>query len=124
MTARHRHPANIVRHDERSFADRVADWLAEFLGSWRFVIGQAVFLGGWFLVNTYCRGIAWDPPPFLMANILMSAEAAFATPVILMSQNRQAEHDRIRAEEDYAHNAEALDLLRKIADRMHVDGGV
>lgn len=107
---RHQHPANIMRHEERSAGDRVADGLASFVGSWTFVIGQSAILAVWVVVNTLTlfHQVRFDSFPFVFMNLFMSAEAAFATPVILMSQNRQTEHDRIKAEHDYETNEQAL----------------
>lgn len=139
----HKHPANIARHDERSFGDRVADGVAAFTGSWKFIIIQTVIICFWVLFNTvaavdFVRAIGlgatahsaipvmlshlhWDPFPFVFLNLFMSAEAAYATPIILMSQNRQAEHDRLQAEHDYGVNEEALRLSRAVAAHLGVD---
>jgi uncharacterized membrane protein len=140
MDEMHRHPANIARHDDRTFGDRVADAVASFVGSWKFIIIQTVLMAIWMFVNTQAIiallqvvGAAhspqdavvlmitqaqWDPFPFVFLNLFMSAEAAYATPIILMSQNRQGEHDRVRAEHDFEVNEESLAWNRAIG--MHL----
>src|SRR5229473_1406164 len=89
--------------------DRVADRVASFIGSWTFIIGQAGIMVVWVLVNTLALFgvIRFDEYPFVFLNLFMSAEAAFATPLILMSQNRSADRDRVHAEHDYEVNIAA-----------------
>ena len=89
--------------------DRVADRVAAFIGSWKFIIGQTAIMVVWILVNTLAvfGVIRFDEYPFVFLNLFMSAEAAFATPLILMSQNRSAERDRDHAQHDYDVNVEA-----------------
>jgi uncharacterized membrane protein len=119
----HRHPANIARHDEATFGARLSDAIAKHAGSWPFVIGQALLFALWVTVNTLAvfDALRFDPYPFFFFNLTMSAEAAFSTPIILMSQNRQSEHDRVKAEHDYLINAQALALLRRIATVQGVE---
>lgn len=92
-----------------TFGDRVADQVAAFIGSWAFIVGQTAIMAVWILVNTLALFglLRFDEYPFVFLNLFMSAEAAFATPLILMSQNRQAERDRHHAEMDYQINIEA-----------------
>ena len=95
--------------EKQSTGDRVADRVASFIGSWAFIIGQAGIMVVWVLVNTLVLFgyIRFDEYPFVFLNLFMSAEAAFATPLILMSQNRSAERDREHAESDYEVNIAA-----------------
>lgn len=79
--------------------DKIADKVAIFLGSWRFVIGQSILFTIWVILNALNVWYEWDPYPFVFLNLFMSAEAAYATPLILMSQNRQAAQDRKKLEE-------------------------
>ena len=93
----------------RTTGDRVADRVAAFIGSWKFIIGQTAIMVVWIVVNTLAvfGVIRFDEYPFVFLNLFMSAEAAFATPLILMSQNRSAERDREHAQHDYEVNVEA-----------------
>lgn len=93
----------------RTTGDRVADRVAAFIGSWKFIIGQTAIMVVWIVVNTLAvfGVIRFDEYPFVFLNLFMFAEAAFATPLILMSQNRSAERDRDHAQHDYEVNVEA-----------------
>jgi len=105
---------------ELTRGQRAADAVATFMGSWRFVISQALVMILWFVLNATAWAFSWDPYPFILLNLAMSAEAAFATPLLLMSQNRSAEHDRETLEDDHRLDAEALELTKKIADHLGV----
>lgn len=100
---------------------RVADAVAGFIGSWRFIIIQSVIFLIWVVVNTLWlfERYQWDPYPFILFNLFMSAEAAYSSPLILMSQNRQAERDREHAQHDYETNLAAKEeieiILRELA---------
>ncbi|MFJ9771250.1 DUF1003 domain-containing protein [Kitasatospora sp. NPDC101157] len=117
----HRHPANQARHDDRTLGDRIADSLASGMGSWRFIIGQAVFTAGWIAANTVHGWSRWDEYPFVLLNLVYSFQAGFTGPILLLSQNRQAEHDRLRAEHDYDVNEESLAWNRAIAAHLGVN---
>jgi len=105
---------------ELNRGERAADAVATFMGSWRFVIAQAVIMVLWFALNAMAWSLSWDPYPFILLNLAMSAEAAFATPLLLMSNNRQAARDRATLEDDYSLDAKALELTKKIADHLGV----
>jgi uncharacterized membrane protein len=92
--------------ETRSLGERVADRVASFVGSWTFIWIQTSLMAVWIAGNAYLY-FHFDPFPFIFLNLFMSAEAAYSTPVIMMSQNRQAERDRHQAEEDYRVNLEA-----------------
>jgi len=94
-------------HAHRSFGQKAADTLTKYAGSWTFILGFIVFLGLWILVNVYAWVRAWDPYPFILLNLVLSCVAALQAPIILMSQNRQSEKDRQKAEYDYAVNRKA-----------------
>jgi uncharacterized membrane protein len=106
-----------------SLGERMADLVAATVGSWRFVIIQSAVLIAWLTGNALAGGNAWDPFPFILLNLLLSFQAAYTAPIIMMSQNRQADLDRERAVADYAVNLRAeseiallhekLDLLRE-----------
>jgi uncharacterized membrane protein len=95
---------------------RVADAVAGFIGSWQFIIVQTVIFIVWVIVNTLWlfERYQWDPYPFILFNLFMSAEAAYSSPLILMSQNRHAERDRVQAQHDYETNIAAKEEIETI----------
>jgi len=112
--------------EKQSAGDRIADCVAAFIGSWAFIIGQTGVMVVWVLVNTLALFglIRFDVYPFVFLNLFMSAEAAFATPLILMSQNRSAERDREHAQHDYDVNIEAkreIEELMTTLARIEID---
>jgi uncharacterized membrane protein len=96
--------------------ERVADTVANLIGSWKFIIAQSVIFVIWVIVNTLwlIEAYQFDPYPFILFNLFMSAEAAYASPLILMSQNRQAERDRHHAEMDYETNVAAKEEIEAV----------
>lgn len=113
---RHRHPANIARHDQQTWQERLPDRLTAALGTMTFIYWSALAITAWVVVNSLGLFLwHWDPYPFVFLNLGFSAFAYFSAPLILMSQNRQTEHDRVSAEEDYTTNQEALAILRDLA---------
>jgi len=107
----HRHPANQRRHDRRTRGEQLADQVTGVFGSWRFIIVQSVAVAAWIGVNLLGFARHWDAYPFILLNLLFSTQAAYAAPLILLSQNRQADTDRIKAEHDYGVNRLALTYL-------------
>jgi uncharacterized membrane protein len=105
--------------EDRTFGQRVADSVAATMGSWTFIITQSVVLAVWIVVNVIAWVSHWDPYPFILLNLALSFQAAYAAPFIMISQNRQAERDRRQADEDYRTNVEAEqrieDLQRHLA---------
>ena len=105
------------RHaDAQPLGHRVADALANLIGSWKFIIVQSMIFVIWVIVNTLwlLQAYQFDPYPFILFNLFMSAEAAYASPLILMSQNRQAERDRHHAEMDYETNLAAKEEIETV----------
>lgn len=102
---------NPVAEDDLTLGQRVADDVAAGMGSWRFIIIQSVLLTFWVILNVTAWIRHWDPYPFILLNLLFSTQAAYAAPLILLSQNRQADTDRIKAEHDYRVNQLALQYL-------------
>jgi uncharacterized membrane protein len=105
---------------------RIADHVANFIGSWRFIIIQSGIFVIWVIFNTLWLVEAWqfDPYPFILFNLFMSAEAAYASPLILMSQNRQTERDREQAQHDYDTNIaakEEIETILKELGRLELD---
>lgn len=100
---------------------RAADSVARFMGSWAFILVQATTMIIWFVLNVTVYALAWDPYPFILLNLAMSAEAAFATPLLLMSQNRAAEADREILNKDFLADSETNTIVERIADKLGVD---
>lgn len=90
-----------------STGQRVADATARTLGSWPFIIAQTVVVAVWITANLLAVVLRWDPYPFILLNLMFSVQAAYAGPVIMMSQNRQAERDRYQAKADFDTNVKA-----------------
>lgn len=91
-----------------TLGQRIADKVAEFGGSWRFIILFGVVMTGWILINVQWLLLRpFDPYPFILLNLVLSCLAAIQAPVIMMSQNRQEDKDRLRAEHDYRVNLKA-----------------
>jgi uncharacterized membrane protein len=90
-----------------SFGDKVADLVAQGIGSWRFIIWQTVVVLIWMILNVIAVVYHWDPYPFILLNLIFSTQAAYAAPIIMMAQNRQNERDRVQAQEDYQTNVDA-----------------
>lgn len=100
---------------------RLADTVAATIGSWRFIIIQSTAIALWIAGNTLVGSGAWDPYPFILLNLLLSFQAAYTAPAIMMSQNRQSELDRRHAESDYEINIKAeleIELLHEKIDLM------
>jgi uncharacterized membrane protein len=98
---------------------RIADTVAATMGSWSFIIVQSIILAIWVVLNVIAWIDHWDPYPFILLNLALSFQAAYAAPFIMISQNRQAERDRHQADEDFRTNVEAErrieDLQRRLA---------
>lgn len=107
FTRRHPYTVNELQARKATPGQRAADRLAATLGSWRFIAIQSVVLAIWISLNAIGWIRHWDPYPFILLNLALSFQAAYSAPIIMMSQNRQAEKDRLAAEEDYRINAEA-----------------
>ena len=101
----------------------LADGVAATVGSWRFILAQSGLIAAWIIGNAAFGGGGWDPYPFILLNLLLSFQAAYTAPIIMMSQNRLADIDRDRAMADYQVNIRAeaeiallhekIDLLRE-----------
>ncbi len=101
--------------------DRLADRVAATVGSWRFIVIQSALLVIWIGLNVTAYIWHWDPYPFILLNLVLSFQAAYTAPVIMMSQNRQADIDRERAQSDYDVNVKAeleIELLHQKIDML------
>ena len=106
------------------FGGRIADAVAKGMGSWRFIIIQTVLVILWMALNLVGYFYHWDVYPFILLNLLFSTQAAYAAPIIMMSQNRQNDRDRMHAEEDYKTNVDAkkeIEALSIILKTMEVE---
>lgn len=118
-TTSNRSPVNIRHIDRRTPGERVADTVAASVGSWPFIIVQSLLLALWIVANAvviggWIAGEPFDPYPFILLNLVLSFQAAYTGPVVMMSQNRHAAKDRDEAEHDYRVNAETLERLKRL----------
>ena len=96
------------------FGSRLADAVAKGMGSWKFIILQTVLVILWMSLNIVGFFYHWDVYPFILLNLLFSTQAAYAAPIIMMSQNRQSERDRLQAQADYQTNIEAKEEIEAL----------
>lgn len=117
---RHKPVVNINKVDAEKLTtgQRIADRLAAVMGSWSFIIAQSVILAIWITLNVIAYIQHWDPYPFILLNLALSFQAAYAAPIIMMSQNRQAAKDRLMAEHDYDINLKAEEELKAIMSHL------
>ena len=104
-----------------TLGQRIADAVATVMGSWSFIIVQSAILFVWITANLVGAIRGWDPYPFILLNLALSFQAAYAAPVIMMSQNRQQDIDRKAAENDYRINVKAeleIELLHEKIDQL------
>ena len=135
MTAlanRLRHTDELLRHSATrnvnveeaarlTFADRAADIIAEFGGSWKFILSGVVFLNAWVLLNTWLlMDKGFDPYPYLFLCVVLNMLQAVQAPIIMMSQNRQAHKDRLRSDLDYQLNLKNELALQEILERLKI----
>ena len=113
---------NEVIEEEATFGDRVADEVARFGGSWKFIISFVVVLAVYTSINVTLGRSAWDPYPFILLNLFLSMLAAIQAPVIMMSQNRQDQKDRLRSELDFDVNRRAEAEIQGLARKLNLLG--
>ena len=98
---------------------RISEALSRFLGTGKYLFGQTLFVIVWIIFNTIGIIRHWDPYPFILLNLAFSTQAAYAAPLILLAQNRQADRDKVQAEQDRARDEQAVAnteyLLREVA---------
>jgi uncharacterized membrane protein len=105
--------------DNRTFGQKIADYVADFGGSWTFIIFFFVFIALWISSNIFIFvHNEFDPYPYILLNLILSCLAALQAPVIMMSQNRQEEKDRARAKKDYMINLKSELEIRLISDKL------
>ena len=121
-----RHVRRQLRHkepdpNELTAGQKIADIVAATMGSWNFIIIQSLLLFVWIVVNITAYVRHWDPYPFILLNLALSFQAAYAAPFIMMSQNRQQDIDRAHAHNDYQINIKAeleIELLHQKVDQL------
>jgi CRP/FNR family transcriptional regulator, cyclic AMP receptor protein len=113
---------NEVIEKEATFPERVADAVAHFGGSWKFIITFLVILVVYTAINSWLAGRAWDPYPFILLNLFLSMLAAVQAPVIMMSQNRQDTKDRLRSELDFDVNRRAESEIQALSRKLNLLG--
>lgn len=102
-----------------SLGEKMADRVASFGGSWRFIILFTIILLIWISINViWFHNQGFDPYPFILLNLMLSCIAALQAPIIMMSQNRKEERDRLRAEQDYMVNLKAEIEIRTLHDKI------
>ena len=114
----------VDRKIQLTFGQKTSDWMTKWAGSWFFIIGFLVFLALWMLLNTYfwleyMNDRPFDPYPFILLNLVLSSLAAIQAPIILMSQNRSAQRDRLRAKYDYQVNRKAEKEIRELKIQLN-----
>ena len=119
VRARSARNPNEVIDEQLTWGDRVADSVARFGGSWKFIISFGVVLIAYAAVNIALAAKAWDPYPFILLNLFLSMLAAIQAPVIMMSQNRQDSRDRLRSELDFAVNRKAEGEIIQLAAKLN-----
>ena len=118
----HHHPpiknVNEAFEKQLTFGQRVSDRVANIVGSWPFIIAQSLLLILWIILNVAAVIRHWDPYPFILMNLVLSMQAAYTAPIIMMSQNRQADRDRLEAHNDYVINQKAEEEIRAVMNHL------
>ena len=119
---KHDHPpvknVNEIIREKESYGEKASNFVAEVVGSWRFIIIQSAILLLWIILNITAYINHWDPYPFILMNLFLSLQAAYTAPIIMMSQNRQATKDRLEAHNDFMINQKAEEEIRAILDHL------
>jgi uncharacterized membrane protein len=114
---------NQVIKEQLTLGQKASDWIAAKVGSWEFIICQSLLLTLWAVLNITAWVRHWDPYPFILMNLVLSLQAAYTAPMIMMSQNRKADHDRIEAHIDYEVNLKAeteIEVILKNLEAQNV----
>ena len=118
----HHHPpiknVNEAFEKQLTFGQRISDRVANIVGSWPFIIAQSILLILWIILNVAAVIRHWDPYPFILMNLVLSMQAAYTAPIIMMSQNRQADRDRLEAHNDYVINQKAEEEIRAVMNHL------
>jgi uncharacterized membrane protein len=121
-TFKHEHApivdVNKVANEQMTMGQKVADKVAATVGSWPFIIIQSIVLAFWLVLNSVAWIKGWDPYPFILLNLALSFQAAYSAPFVMMSQNRQAEKDRLTAQNDYLCDTKGEEEIRNIMEHL------
>jgi uncharacterized membrane protein len=101
------------------FGDKIADLVVQGMGSWAFIIIQKIIVTAWIFGNGYFLIVHFDKYPFILLNLVFSTQAAYASPLILMAANRQADRDKVQAEHQYNHQEKELLLNTRLTEDIH-----
>lgn len=119
----HKHPVNVLHHDEATFGEMLADKISAGIGSWTFLIIQTIAVIIWMAGNAYLY-FNFDPKPFILLNLLFSIQAAYTGPVLLLAGNRQSQKDRLTlehaAEEAEKADDQNVEILKAIKENTEV----
>lgn len=107
------------KKEKYTLGQRAADAIAKFAGSWAFIFSFVAVLVLWMIINVILAAKAFDPYPFILLNLVLSCVAAIQAPLIMMSQNRQEEIDRRRAENDYKVNLKTEIMIEDLYDKVN-----
>ena len=114
----HLHPVNLAHFDAATFSEKVADELASAMGSWPFIIIQSLLMVVWVYLNVWGLFVAhWDPFPFILLNLVLSLQATYAGPIVLLAGNRQSKKDRLTLE----HAADEADKGEEHINRILIE---
>jgi len=108
-----------LHQESLEFGQRLADNVAQGMGSWRFIIIQTVIVALWMVLNVIGFAYKWDLYPFILLNLVFSTQAAYAAPIIMMAQNRQSDRDRAQANADYETNCEAKKEIEQLISKLN-----
>ena len=108
------------KREKYTVGQRAADAIAKFAGSWAFIFSFSAVLALWMILNILLAVKAFDPYPFILLNLVLSCVAAIQAPLIMMSQNRQEEKDRRRAENDYKVNLKTEIMIEDLYDKINL----
>jgi uncharacterized membrane protein len=108
-----------MHKESLAFGQRLADQVANGMGSWRFIIWQTIIVIVWMTLNVIAFQYKWDLYPFVLLNLVFSTQAAYAAPIIMMAQNRQSERDRAQADADYQTNCEAKKEIEELLQKLN-----
>lgn len=111
-------PQKHWQHPKRTIGQKSADWITHHAGSWTFILILLGILFLWITLNAIAWEYRWDPYPFILFNLFLSTLAAIQAPMILMSQNRTAERDRWKAEQDYKVNKKAEEEIEQLQKEL------
>lgn len=109
---------NTVKNNKPNVRQKASDAVARLIGSWNFIIGQTIFLCIWIVLNILALSFHWDPYPFIFLNLVVGFQAAYTAPLIMMSENRAAEHDRKKFEIDLATDRKAEREIEDIQAKL------